>query len=155
MNFNKLFVILSTIFFLATNYIKIGEASCSEQLEGYFNQKNQNVQLTFVRPQGDVVYISNTLSYYPYGSFLTNGNSFPALFSSKTKTTPSGVQPFDIDQKETSFYDRSGIILRQDGSLSMRALWSGPFNVNLTCTNSGSLNYGIADNGYLVSLQFK
>ncbi|KAN0039958.1 hypothetical protein ACTA71_011840 [Dictyostelium dimigraforme] len=153
-SFNKLLVILSTLFFLTSTFIKIGEASCLEQLAGYFNQKNQNVQLTFVRPQGDVVYISNTLYYYN-GGFLTNGNSFPALFSSKTKTTPSGVQPFDIEQQQTSFFDRSGIIFRQDGSLTLRALWSGPFNVNLTCTNSGSLNYGIADNGYLVSLQFK
>ncbi|KAN0042044.1 hypothetical protein ACTFIV_004603 [Dictyostelium citrinum] len=153
MNFNKLLVILSTILFFTSSFIKIGEASCLEQLAGYFNQQNQNVQLTFVRPQGDVVYISNTLSYYYYGGFLTNGNSFPALFSSKTKTTASGVQPFDVAQQQTSFFDRSGIVLKKDGSLSMNAIWSGPFNVNLICT--GSLNYGIADNGYLVSLQFK
>ncbi|KAK5580597.1 hypothetical protein RB653_000619 [Dictyostelium firmibasis] len=153
MNFNKLLIILSTIFFLTSTFIKIGEASCSDQLAGHFNQNNQNVQLTVVRPQGDVVYISNTLYYYT--GFLTNGNSFPAVFSSKTRTTASGrVQPFDIDQQETSFYDRSGIVFRQDGSLTVRALW-GNFNANLTCVNSGSLNYGIADNGYLVSLQFK
>ncbi|KAN0034465.1 hypothetical protein ACTFIV_000978 [Dictyostelium citrinum] len=157
MNINKLIVILSTIFFFTSIFIKIGESSCLEQLAGYFNEKDQKVQLTFVRPQGDVVYISNTLSFYYYGSFLTNSNSFPALFSSKTKTTPSGVQPFDVAQQQTSFFDRNGIVLNKDGSLSMRAVWSGvqPFKVNLTCTNSGSFNYGIADNGYLVSLQFK
>eukprot|EP01133_Synstelium_polycarpum_P003612 gene3612-4139_t len=94
------------------------------------------------------------LSVYPFGNFLTNGNSYNVLVSPDTDCVNGSFQPFSVGKQEISFYDRSGIVLRKDGSLSLSPLWKDgeAYNLTLTCETNGQ-NWAI-QRGTSFSLMF-
>ncbi|EGC39634.1 hypothetical protein DICPUDRAFT_74818 [Dictyostelium purpureum] len=150
----KLLFILSLVFLFIN--ISLGQSNdCSSSLSKYFtnNMSSVKVQLVVIRPSGDVVYANNTLSNN-FG-VLTNGNSFPAVFSSKISCTNGKVQLFDVAQQKVSFNDRAGILLYSDGRLNLTPTWGSSWKLNLTCTGTGSgaINYGWTTDGNLITLQ--
>ncbi|EGG19458.1 hypothetical protein DFA_00035 [Cavenderia fasciculata] len=130
---------------------------CLSQLAPYFNGQKQRVQMTVVMPNGNVVFTRNDLYYFPQGHFLTNGDSFSVVTSDNEDCANSKVQPFAETKPSISFYDRSGIVLNQDGTCSMTPLWKDPsspgFNLELQCSPSG-MNYAWS-NDHFFAFNFK
>ncbi|EFA78764.1 hypothetical protein PPL_08225 [Heterostelium album PN500] len=146
------------IFLLFIGLVVIGcmSVNCSSSLAKYFGPNSKHiVSMTATLHDGNVYYTRHYLYWYPNGGFLTNGDGFAVLSSGQTECINGVVEPFGINRQETSFYDRSGIIIRQNGTVSFSPLWKpnsdSSYNFNLICEDS--IIYGM-DQGNAFSFVF-
>ncbi|KYQ99737.1 hypothetical protein DLAC_03677 [Tieghemostelium lacteum] len=108
-------------------------------------------QLTIIKPNGQIVISRDSLLFYPYGGFLTNGNAFYSIFSD-LEGCQQRLQPFDITQKKPSYFDRAGIVLRSNGNCTLSPLWDHILETQLECDDG--VFHGWTDDNHFIALQF-
>ncbi|GAM18611.1 hypothetical protein SAMD00019534_017860, partial [Acytostelium subglobosum LB1] len=109
-------------------------ADCKSALSKYFNG-DQMVQMTAVMSNGQVFYTVQKL--YLFYTFLTNGNPFYVVESTKEACINGHLNPFDIHNQTISFFDRSGIVIQPTGEVTLSPLWKPAgdtfYKFNLNC----------------------
>ncbi|KAF2073388.1 hypothetical protein CYY_005301 [Polysphondylium violaceum] len=99
--------------------------NCGAQLlDQYWEKDDLYAQITVLRQNGDCVFSRDSLKIYPYGNFLTNVNSFPAIFSRDQGCNNGHQQLFDLHKQKVSFGDRGGITIKKDGSGTYHPIWA-------------------------------